>query len=500
MVLNVNRQFQSEGANMIEKEIDTLGYEIDLAIDEENKDELYDLIEKCDRHLLNGNIPYKSIVYLYKANIYDALSRFDDEDAVWGWHQKYKIYETLELRKAVVDAKFCDLPSVHKCKIYTNLACNLSRLGRYIEAIKCYDSAMKIIPNFAMAICNRAVTLIDYALSLYDDGHALFILNHAVEQLNKIDEQNLYWDSGFHELAVNSFKERKKYANSILNSAQYTQVSDLNQWSLGDSNDEKEYRRWCLKNSLFLSPLNDICSHSIAAHDVIHLPSHKYSISDDIRYPKYFNILKQEFVFARHVYYLSMSIPDEHYADNDILLYNGFDGVRFGYKREQLKTAYRVAYSLFDKIAIFINEYYQVGLKTEFVSFRKIWGKCANKQQELYKCFDGIKNMPLQGLYYLSKDLFDSQFIDNSLPEAEQLSDLRNRVEHRFLNVQEYAAEAKNTDNILYVTADDLEKKTMKVLSMAREAIIYLSLSMYVEEKSKESDDEFACILPAVRL
>ncbi len=129
-----------------------------------------------------------------------------------------------------------------------------------------------------------------------------------------------------------------------------------------------------------------------AARDVLHLPSHTYKINDESRFPNYYNILKQEYVSARFMLFESSRNEDEHISDQDVLLMDGSDGVQFGYKSEQLKTAYRLAYSLFDKIALFLNEYYEVGLKPSTVNFRKIWGRIRKKNIELQPCFEGSKN------------------------------------------------------------------------------------------------------------
>jgi len=124
------------------------------------------------------------------------------------------------------------------------------------------------------------------------------------------------------------------------------------------------------------------------------------------------------------------------------------------------------------------------------VSFRRIWEQTKNEKFKLYPCFEGSKNWPLRGLYYLSKDLFDNDFVDVALPEAKELAGLRNRIEHRYLSLQEYVAPVKNTDTHSYITIDDFQLKTMRIMSMAREALVYLSLAMYREEdmRHKESD------------
>ena len=137
-----------------------------------------------------------------------------------------------------------------------------------------------------------------------------------------------------------------------------------------------------------------------------------------------------------------------------------------------------------------MNEYYEVDLKVSAVSFRKIWGQTKNKKFELHPCFKGSQNWPLRGLFYLSKDLFDDAFVDVALPESKELAGLRNRIEHRYISIQEYTASVENTDIHSYITIDDFQLKTLKIISMAREALVYLSLAMYREEEIRSREHE----------
>lgn len=107
-----------------------------------------------------------------------------------------------------------------------------------------------------------------------------------------------------------------------------------------------------------------------------------------------------------------------------------------------------------------------------------------------YPCFEGSQNWPLRGLYYLSKDLFDDDFDDVALPEAKELAGLRNRIEHRYLILLDYDAPANNTDIHSYISLDEFQLKTLRIMSMAREALVYLSLAMHREEEIRNIENE----------
>ena len=47
----------------------------------------------------------------------------------------------------------------------------------------------------------------------------------------------------------------------------------FNEMALGETEEEKNYRKWCLQNKLYLNTLNDVFNRSLVAHDCIHLRS-----------------------------------------------------------------------------------------------------------------------------------------------------------------------------------------------------------------------------------
>jgi tetratricopeptide (TPR) repeat protein len=476
----------------MDNQLNNLGSEIDVAIGKRDVPALNAFIDRCNKSLESTDSKNRAIIHFFKANCYSALAGMQsgEPDYMWSWQQNDKVREILSLRRSISEPEFSDLDPIFQCKTLTNLGNSLNQFGRFIEAIQAWDSALALVPNFAMALGNKGVGVIHYAQSLYDHGHSGILFAHAKGDLKESISEDALWDSGLHPEAEAYFRQNYNGVEDYLEKIDYDFEFDLDQWPLGEDKKEVAYRTWCLKHDLFLSPLSDVCRKSASARDILHLPSHTYKINEEPRFPNYYNILKQEYVSARFMLFESSRNESEHISDQDVLLLNGFDGVQFGYRSEQLKTAYRLAYSLFDKTALFLNEYYEIGLKTSVVSFRKIWGQTKSKKFELHPCFKGSKNWPLRGLYYLSKDLFDDEFIDVALPEAKELAELRNRTEHRYLSLQESDAPVKNTDTHSYITIADFRLKTMRIMSMAREALVYLSLAMHREEEIRRKEDD----------
>ena len=150
-----------------------------------------------------------------------------------------------------------------------------------------------------------------------------------------------------------------------------------------------------------------------------------------------------------------------------------------------------MAYSLFDKIAFFINDYFKVGLHERDVSFRSVWYQRKPNRKSLSTIFRDRQNWPLRGLYWLSKDIFEAAFREVSEPDAEGLSDLRNHLEHKYCQVHEdlgieyshFAISRNGSDLGFHIGRDMLEMKSLQVLKLARSALIYLSLAIHCEER-----------------
>lgn len=97
----------------------------------------------------------------------------------------------------------------------------------------------------------------------------------------------------------------------------------------------------------------------------------------------------------------------------------------------------------------------------------------------------------------ISKDLFYSdedskEFLSVLEPEADKLSEIRHHLEHKFmsikvLDVARYET-VRDRERNFYITEDDLELKTLHLAQLAREAMIYLSFAVHIQESQKSND------------
>jgi len=94
-------------------------------------------------------------------------------------------------------------------------------------------------------------------------------------------------------------------------------------------------------------------------------------------------------------------------------------------------------------------------------------------------------------------------------PDAQRIAEIRNHLEHSYLKVHSssnlWVPEVEHVppDPFSYrTTENDLRAKTLRVLKMARSALIYLSLAVHREERTKagpKSDKVYRSALKPMR-
>jgi hypothetical protein len=117
------------------------------------------------------------------------------------------------------------------------------------------------------------------------------------------------------------------------------------------------------------------------------------------------------------------------------------DCVTYSMAVEYLKIAFRCSYSLFDKIAYFVNAYWSIELPERSVNFWRLWfdvddGK-AKSSLNVRTRFEASRNWPLRGLFSLSRDLDAPDLQVVAQPDAKELADIRNHLEHKHLKLVE---------------------------------------------------------------
>lgn len=496
-----------------QKALDFVGKMIDLSDIYDRPDGTIRALKLCNA-LTERSLDDKETVLFdyYQANAWASRRKTKHKDikAAWAWEQPESLRELLHLRTALRHSGFKKLDKVRRCQILTNAANLLNTLGRCAEAIEYWNRALEIIPHFGMALGNRGYGLMSYARTLYDHGHAVAMMKFAHDDLRQATASSVFFGSPEYDEVKEAMANEADDIAAHIDLEKVSASLELDNYSLGRSKAERAYRSWCLDNRLFLTPLNDLGPYPIAARDVLTLPNLVVEVSGPPTLIAFYNQLKQEYVAARYMYYEGACEGGAHYADHEVLLYDTLDYPAYSLAVEQVKIAYRMTYSLFDKLAFFINAYWQLGMKERSINFRSVWHNAPGRGQShmLRHCFGGYKNWPLRGLYWLSRDLLGNhtELAETMEPDAEALNTIRNHLEHKYLKVHDWPWTPEHyvgsihdslRDSMAYsVTRDELEAKALRLLKLARASLIYLSLAVHQEELLREEQRGNDLVMP----
>jgi len=385
--------------------------------------------------------------------------------------------------------------------LYTNYANSLDKCGRKIAAVEYYKKALYIDSRFGMALGNLGIAYKHYGSLEYDNTRRDYFHNFAYHYLVKAiknEKNDVYLN------ALNDFKHSvdeydKEYVSHVLK-----KELKIPQYSY-DNPLELTYRQWCLKNTLFLNPLNDLPVHELCfAADVLHLPNMVIGIDAKPIFHGLFNQLKQEFIFSRYQYYNSLQIPTEvHFADKDTYLLNFADYPQYSIRLENMKSAFRSLYSLLDKVAFFITKYFDLGIKERDISYYNIWlsEKVGHNGYKYKNQLNPNENYALSSIFWISKDFY-TRLHDSPNPEAKRISELRHALEHRYVKIVMKGMPIQNIGDVddfaMYITENQLSEYVIQILKIIREVLINLSLAIHIEESKKAKKRMNDIIIPKI--
>lgn len=382
-------------------------------------------------------------------------------------------------------------------RIETNLANGLNSVGRFVEALEHFDRVIAQAPSFAMAIGNRAHCVSWYARYLFDPGHQAIFLNESRLGLRRALE------IGVENHASEGMSQWLTHLESLADWERFS--PDLDMEMSADSFEEREYRLWCVKNRLFLNPLNDLFFTGIVANDVLSFPSVVVPVAESSPNPPevfgIFNQLKQEFISARYILFQAIQESQRdslHFADKEVKLVEMLDYRHYRLWVEMAKMAFLHAYAIFDKIGYLLNDYWRLGRPVQSVSFSNVWFSHGQQKSGIDERFLSVPNWPMRGLFWVSRDLCFSRNATHPLdPQARHLYHVRNHIAHKYLKVHDSLPtgwadrDALTGDEIsLSVTSSELFSHSLKLLKLGRSALIYLALGAQLARQHEVPDDD----------
>ena len=152
-----------------------------------------------------------------------------------------------------------------------------------------------------------------------------------------------------------------------------------------------------------------------------------------------------------------------------------------------LKSAFKEAFNVLDKIAVFINDYYQLGHREEDIYFDSLRGKGRNASiweddGTIRKEIVNSENISLYALYDIYRDFKSGRY--------QRIQDIRNALTHRRLVIFDSVLtdwdRKSDKHNIGYNT---MLNETIDLMKLVKAAIIYLINFVNTEEEKKKKSN-----------
>jgi hypothetical protein len=208
-----------------------------------------------------------------------------------------------------------------------------------------------------------------------------------------------------------------------------------------------------------------------------------FKLNEEPIYFSIFNQIKQEFVSSRFLFYEAINSTRPHFSDKEVKIIDTLDYSTYSFNLEKVKIAFRVSYSILDKVAYFLNLYLDLGNDPNRVSFRNVWyGK---DRTTLKSKIHDRKNWALRGLFWLSKDFYEKGFLDTIEPDSKEIAIIRNFIEHKAFKIVDFNTSRAANKNLYAIDRNLFLNKSFKLLKLTRSAILYLSFLIYEEESER---------------
>lgn len=523
------------------KRLNTLAKLADeLLLDKNRREELVELLKvHTQTSFAFENDTCKGYFYYILGNCSSEIYQYHSED----WYSQ-DLINTVNLYQIAVYflRKGKSMVSILSCAL-TNLGNFLSSQGRCFCAQYYWDQAIGIDEN-AVAIVAKATDVLFRTEQLYDDSHIFihyFFANKLIlEAYKNIDllevEQKISLQKGGKLHAFQQMYQRNFKNDDFNYLTEYKQKTNTKQESL--------YLNWVAQNKLFINDLNDLLSEEIVFQDILGLPSmtrkinSALSLKEDLVFHSNFDELRNEYTYARFLAFQASEIKEdsEHFYNKTYQhVYDTLHAID-NLKTSHMKSAFRILYSIFDKISYFIAKYFNLEIDDRKVSFQKIFGEYKCGKFKPNKIFQNSKNYFIHALFYILKEVEENsktpEFYSN--PEIYKLAKIRNHLEHRsfriiddfgyelntkynsspVLKYQELLKKKNNleesglqnsaeyieviekiqekemkSDYILEMPISEFEQSLMDLVRLVRNSLMYLSLTVHYEERGKPIGD-----------
>ena len=401
-------------------------------------------------------------------------------------NKRSHLHEARRLFNLVAQDK--DADTELRLKALTDCGNSFDIVGRYLDALGCYERALKLDSSFGMASGNRGITLLNFAPLM--GGHESHVLLQATADLDTAisDQEGVLRCGG--QSALDTFK-RQRAALSVSGDLHHSAPEPSPQF--GDP-----HLDWCLRNQLFLHISPDCITAGSETLDAVTFRNFRLSLADDAVLDRAneiidaFNSIKQDYIAARYLVWLAAAedSPIQRQAKTITRRTSFWDtlnhadwGVRPGIGVQALK----VALDTLETIAAFVHLYLRSGRGVRNIEFRTLPYTDRTKKKLAPSLAEALKR-PEQNRGLAALFDFSAELDEQSKSSLRALVQRRHAATHRFFAVHNEGA-PRSSDWTQHVSWPDLVQESLESLRIARGAILYLAQMIHIHEKATQVPD-----------
>ncbi len=373
-------------------------------------------------------------------------------------------------------------------QVWTNYGNCLSQLGRFIDAIECYEQALYVDPKNGMAAGNLGIELEHATLITGCYRHEYTVLARDLLKQALSPKMHLLYGS---PQAINDFQARLKHLEDFIDAHKDPILPPQTAKPHHKNIHHQAYIEFCITNGLFLNAWVGNKNLSPGITDDISFVGITTAIDDNHLVPELLRILneiKESYTTARYLYFLSRNKSKVlDYGSQTAIYFDNLDYSINGIYTGLLKTVYSRAFDVLDKVARIVNTYFGVGKRES-----SFWNIFAEKQSQgeaheiRFIARESVCDTKNPSMFALSDLCID--YFENAKVDLKTIDIRRNRITHDYLNVKLYLS--KDDSNETVIGLDELERQTKDVLLLAKYAVLYVVSAVNIAEGRKEKSSK----------
>jgi len=346
-----------------------------------------------------------------------------------------------------------------------NLANVLKQQFRFSEALKLYDLVIKENTPYPQAWLNRTS-----CLKQFDQ-----LLDHRTAKMIMEIIKGYKFACNSH-LTPNIWKPYyKNQVNFLTEQLDSKDLDSEEAETLKEYSSMTPFRQWCIEENLTLNTHGMYCNCIANERDTLTLFENVISSDKILKYEQYLNRIKAEFSLVRVLYYES-KFTESSKLDFESCYSELNEQEIINIRSEKLRTCFRLCFSILDKLAILLCEYFSLNTKGN-VYFHNFWKDNKSK-------LENRENFALIAIYSLICDL------NGKNGQFGFYKTWRNALEHHILFLVPESFDLSNDSTHTYIKMSEFKSSLRNLLQFTRSAIFSTVFAIIEDLRQRIPEDK----------